>query len=171
MSPRVGFFGKLPTRGDFVRSGLSPALVSAWDGWLQSVLPARSAPWPADDATRPCWRFALMAESCGPSDVSGVVLPSLDRVGRRFPLLLAVEGGTASDAVLDDLEQLGGEAVAGGLQPDDLASRLARLPPIEPFSWSGGTTSSRWWRSDGSTMIRCGQAMPNAAVFASFGLT
>src|ERR1700753_3291837 len=40
---RIGFFGKLPSRGDFVRMYLSRAIVTAWDQWLQSVMPEAQA--------------------------------------------------------------------------------------------------------------------------------
>jgi type VI secretion system protein ImpM len=33
-----GWYGKVPYVGDFVRSGLSPQFVEAWDNWVQAEL-------------------------------------------------------------------------------------------------------------------------------------
>ena len=32
-----GYYGKAPCRGDFLRCGLSPGLVSAWDAAMQAL--------------------------------------------------------------------------------------------------------------------------------------
>ena len=34
----------------------------------------------------PLWRFVLAPGVCGPDAAAGVVMPSIDRVGRYFPL-------------------------------------------------------------------------------------
>jgi len=36
----VGFYGKLPTHGDFLRRRVSDGFVGVWDGWLQDCLAA-----------------------------------------------------------------------------------------------------------------------------------
>jgi type VI secretion system protein ImpM len=38
--------------------------------------------------TAPIWRFVLSSGLCGDNVVSGVLMPSVDRVGRQFPLAL-----------------------------------------------------------------------------------
>ena len=40
--------------------------------------------------TSPIWRFVLSAGLCGGEVVAGVLMPSVDRVGRYFPFTLAV---------------------------------------------------------------------------------
>ena len=97
MSPalEVGFYGKLPSHGDFLRRRVSDAFVGVWDGWLQECLTASRASlgdrWLDIYLTSPVWRFACAAGVCGPSPVIGVMVPSVDRVGRYFPLTLAAE--------------------------------------------------------------------------------
>ncbi|WP_198378820.1 type VI secretion system-associated protein TagF, partial [Neoroseomonas rubea] len=91
--PLTGLYGKVPAHGDFVRRGLPSSFVGPWDAWLQeAVAAARDALGPrwaeAWDAAPP-WRFALPAGACGPDAVAGVMLPSADTVGRRFPVTLA----------------------------------------------------------------------------------
>src|SRR3954453_18054210 len=56
---QVGFFGKLPVRGDFVRAGLPHAFVAPWDAWLQRVLPAALTALADDWLNAPVWRFRL----------------------------------------------------------------------------------------------------------------
>ncbi len=34
----VGFFGKLPARGDFVRQGLPRSFTDTWDAWVAGAL-------------------------------------------------------------------------------------------------------------------------------------
>jgi type VI secretion system protein ImpM len=92
---QIGLYGKLPSHGDFLRRRTSEAFVTAWDAWLQASLAAsRSAlgdRWLDVYLTSPAWRFAAAAGSCGPAPVLGVMVPSVDRVGRCFPLALVAE--------------------------------------------------------------------------------
>ena len=91
----VGLYGKLPSHGDFLRRRASDAFVSAWDSWLQdSVASSRAAlgdRWLDVYLTSPAWRFAAGAGTCGPAPVIGLMAPSVDRVGRYFPLTLVAE--------------------------------------------------------------------------------
>jgi type VI secretion system protein ImpM len=92
--PLTGLFGKVPAHGDFVRRGLPTSFVGPWDAWLQDgMATARERlgdRWAAQWDGAPPWRFALPAGACGPDAVAGVLLPSEDMVGRRFPITLAV---------------------------------------------------------------------------------
>jgi type VI secretion system protein ImpM len=84
------FFGKLPSRGDFVRSAQQPTLVQSFDHWLSGALEllAPNARWKElYDAAAPL-HFAVL----GPQQrqvVAGHILPSSDGSGRRFPFLVA----------------------------------------------------------------------------------
>jgi|RhiMetdeSRZDD1v2_1073273.scaffolds.fasta_scaffold32688_2 type VI secretion system protein ImpM len=91
----VGFYGKLPSHGDFLRRRVSDAFVGVWDGWLQECLAASRSSlgdrWLDVYLTSPVWRFACASGICGPAPVIGVMVPSVDRVGRYFPLTLVAE--------------------------------------------------------------------------------
>jgi type VI secretion system protein ImpM len=91
----VGFYGKLPSHGDFLRRRVSDAFVGVWDAWLQEcVAESRSAlgdGWLDVYLTSPAWRFVCAAGACGPAPVAGIMVPSVDRVGRYFPLTLVAE--------------------------------------------------------------------------------
>jgi type VI secretion system protein ImpM len=88
----VGLYGKLPSHGDFLRRRTSDAFVDVWDRWLQdSVATSRSLladRWLDLYLTSPVWRFAFAGGVCGPEPVLGLMVPSVDRVGRYFPLTL-----------------------------------------------------------------------------------
>ena len=91
----IGFYGKLPSHGDFLRRRTSDAFVSAWDSWLQDAFSASRASlgdrWLDVYLTAPVWRFAGAAQACGPQTIAGVMVPSVDRVGRYFPLTVIGE--------------------------------------------------------------------------------
>jgi type VI secretion system protein ImpM len=92
---QVGFYGKLPSHGDFLRRRVSDAFVDAWDAWLRECLAASRTAlgprWLDVYLTSPAWRFVCAAGACGPAPVIGVAAPSVDQVGRYFPLTLVAE--------------------------------------------------------------------------------
>jgi type VI secretion system protein ImpM len=92
----VGLYGKLPSHGDFLRRRVSDAFVGAWDSWLQQSVAASHAAlaerWLDIYLTSPVWRFAVAPGVLGHGPVAGVMTPSVDRVGRYFPLAVVTEG-------------------------------------------------------------------------------
>lgn len=88
-----GFFGKLRTHGDFVSRRLPPAVRDCFDHWLQgALLHSRRElgdAWLPTWLSSPLWRFVVGAGVCGKQAWAGVMMPSHDRVGRCFPLLIA----------------------------------------------------------------------------------
>ncbi len=125
VGPEVGFFGKLPSHGDFLRRHVSDAFVGVWDAWLQECIAAsREAlgdQWLDVYLTSPVWRFGCAPGTCGPAPVIGIIVPSVDRVGRYFPLTIAAElpgsvdlvaAATDAEAFFADAEQLAIEALA-----------------------------------------------------------
>lgn len=95
-----GWYGKLPSLGDFASRRLAAEFIRTWDTWLQEVLQATRASlgerWLDCYLTMPIWRFVLLPGVVEASGWAGVLMPSVDRVGRQFPLTLAV--ALASDA-------------------------------------------------------------------------
>lgn len=120
----LGWYGKLPSLGDFASRRLDANFIEAWDAWLAQGLDGWQASAPDSWLDRylagPSWRFLLMPGAlpgpCGETAWTGVLMPSVDRVGRYFPLTLA-----QPLALLPaDGEQVG--ALLGWLQQlDDLA--------------------------------------------------
>lgn len=127
----TGFYGKIPATGDFVGRGLSGSFVRAWDRWVAAHLaPLQSSgEWPEHLALR----FILGAEANGP--IAGIVLPSHDRAGRRFPLTVAspvaVPAGELASAAASwfaAVEDAADLARQGELTTDEFAAMLAELP-------------------------------------------
>jgi len=91
----VGFYGKLPSHGDFLRRRVSDAFVDGWDAWLRASVAASRAVmgerWTNVFLTSPVWRFVCTPRACGPAGVIGLMAPSVDRVGRCFPFTLVAE--------------------------------------------------------------------------------
>jgi type VI secretion system protein ImpM len=99
-----GFFGKVSSHGDFVSRRLPQGMLAVWDGWLQASLQASRAVlgprWLDTYLTGPIWRFALAPGVCDSNAWAGILMPSVDRVGRHFPLTVAA-GAPCGAAVLD----------------------------------------------------------------------
>jgi type VI secretion system protein ImpM len=93
----TGLYGKLPCLGDFVRRGLPDDFVAPWDDWLQEgLLESRrrlGESWQEIYLSSPLWRFVLPAGFYGSTAWAGVLMPSVDRVGRCFPLAAAAPLG------------------------------------------------------------------------------
>lgn len=92
-----GFFGKIPSLGDFVMRDLPRGFVDTWDDWLQrSVAESKAVlgdAWLNTYLNSPIWRFVLLPGVCGESGWAGIMTPSVDRVGRYFPLTFAASLG------------------------------------------------------------------------------
>ncbi|NLS07984.1 type VI secretion system-associated protein TagF [Rhizobium sp. P32RR-XVIII] len=147
-----GFFGKLPSRGDFLHAGLSLDFIQPWDLWLQRVLAdgqrMLGETWPEVWRVAPVWRFALPRWQCGPHPVLGLWMPSVDRVGRSFPLTFAAEGADHGDAFLDAAEQVGRTAIGFNLAPEAMMSRLRDASSPEPMM-AASARQARWWSTGG----------------------
>lgn len=129
----LGLYGKHPAKGDFLEAGLPPALQRILEGWLDSVLaevretlgPEWQAAW--DRAPALCF---WLGETIWGGVVAGVLAPSRDRVGRRFPLLLLAAGADAPAPPIQDPSGWHGRAAAflrNSLAAQDFAGAAALL--------------------------------------------
>lgn len=89
----TGLYGKLPARGDFITRSLARPFTDGWDAWLQPAINCSREQlgegWVDIYLTSPLWHFVLPGGLCGPTAMAGVLMPSVDRVGRYFPLTIA----------------------------------------------------------------------------------
>jgi len=110
MERAFGAFGKIPALGDFFRLNLPAGFVQPWDDWLQDgILTARQTlgeSWDSAYMSAPLWRFTIPPGLAGSQAVLGVLMASVDRVGRQYPLTIACryEG---SDTVLPHFANTG----------------------------------------------------------------
>jgi type VI secretion system protein ImpM len=89
-----GWYGKLPSLGDFASRRLTQQFVATWDTWLQHAMTASRASlgpsWLEVYMNSPIWRFVLLPGVIGDTLWGGIMMPSVDKVGRHFPLTIAV---------------------------------------------------------------------------------
>jgi type VI secretion system protein ImpM len=161
----VGFHGKLPNVGDFVQRRLPASFVDRWDAATQSALAIASVAvgdtWREVFLASSPWRFALAAHVCGHLPWVGVVAPSHDRVGRVYPLVLAVSPPCGVDGwphmpVNEWFDTLAAAAARtrDGIDVtmfDALVAMLpdpARSPPQNLLPNVDTRIRSLWWRGD-----------------------
>jgi type VI secretion system protein ImpM len=179
----VGLFGKLPARGDFVQLGLPGGFVRPWDDWLQRVMAASQdrmgEDWLPAFLESPVWRFTLPGGLCGPGAVLGLFMPSVDRVGRYYPLTLAavfspgvrLPASVAIYSWLAAAEAAGRAALEEAVPPEEV---MRHLPTLGAGA-TGDTPEDmpapgEWWTDGGPRVAETRvvlTALPDAARFAA----
>ena len=145
--PTPGWYGKLPTLGDFASRRLDADFIEPWDVWLGEGLAAHretlgEEAWLDAYLGSPAWRFVLMPGALSPDQnqaLAGVLMPSVDRVGRYFPLTLAtpmpVPPRSAGEIELllgwlHRLEDVAIDALQDDWTIEQLDEALEQLPPV-----------------------------------------
>ena len=86
---QCGIFGKLPAKRDFVSYNIPRPFLNAWENWLQAAIAesqhAIGENWTRVFLTLPIWYFWCGPEVFGQA-AAGAIMPSVDGVGRYFPL-------------------------------------------------------------------------------------
>ena len=187
--PAPGFYGKLLTHADFVGRRLPPAVRKRWDDWLQECLPfARRTladDWIDTYLHSPLWRFALAEGVLDAHRWAGVMMPSVDQVGRQFPLTLIARLAPGVGVLhcvqegqvwYEALERLALSSLVRGFRLDDFDRALLALPPmcgrtLMPAADEGGLHGrSLWWSEDShkqaSSLLAC-PALPSPTGFCT----
>jgi type VI secretion system protein ImpM len=86
----LAYFGKLPSRGDFVRSQSQAGLIQTLDRWLSQgiELMATDTRWKEVYDRQPSAHFAFLAVKSARA-IAGHLAASTDASGRRFPFVTA----------------------------------------------------------------------------------
>ena len=181
-----GWFGKLPSQGDFLLRRLPPLFTDPWDRWLSAGLAGwqQRAPdtWLADYLQAPPWLFVAapgVLPGAGPAGFAGVLMPSVDRVGRYFPFTLCqplprgLPGAMAWPALLTGLQGLHEQAIAAleqewttdRLDAELLAGVAAEGQDAGEAMWAPDWLQARltalragqvaWFHADGSATDTC----------------
>ena len=141
------WFGKIACLGDFASRRLPQEIVQVLDIWLARCVEASRGQlglgWTDAYLTGPLWRFVLAPDVLDARWWFGVLMPSVDNVGRYFPLLLMCPSNHAPDdaAGLDQLDRWFthvAHAALGTLQQGgslvQLEAELAQAPRLPPRS-------------------------------------
>jgi len=137
-----GWYGKMPAAGDFIARRLSASFSEPWDRWLQEAMAGSrerlGEGWRDAFLSMPAWRFVF-----GPGVVSrnawaGLMVPSVDSVGRYFPLTVASAlpsqaldtAGTllAATPWFEDIEAIALSALTPGADPAAIDAGIIRRP-------------------------------------------
>lgn len=136
----IGAYGKMPSQGDFIRIAPPAGFVRNWDAWLQRTLPSArqmlGGRWQECYFSAPIWRFSLAPGVVTNGAVTGLMMPSVDRVGRAFPLTLVAstapqcataEAHLAQGPFFGALEEIALEALEDAMTPARLERELGSL--------------------------------------------
>lgn len=134
----LGLFGKLPAKRDYISHGVGRAFLETWEPWMQaSIAASRDSmgdAWLPAYMNAPIWRFWLGRRVAG-APVAGAVMPSVDGVGRYFPLSLIASDCdmapplvNAQEAWFDAAENLLLDALEDGRSFEATLASLAELP-------------------------------------------
>lgn len=154
----VGLFGKLPAKRDFIEYAVDRALMEKWDPWLQQAVASSREQlgegWLDIYLHSPIWRFWLGTGICG-KPVIGALMPSVDGVGRYFPLSLVWVG---EDAIpppeLDEqadwfsaAEEILLGALGDGVRYESVQAAMALLPPVNQGAAAAGRSVAELFRA------------------------
>nr|WP_319387262.1 type VI secretion system-associated protein TagF [uncultured Roseibium sp.] len=180
----TGYFGKLPDRADFVTGSCPDGFLKLWEPFLiHGLAQSRQdlgGDWEDAYMTMPVWRFWMTptgTDGLPSARVAGALMPSVDKVGRKFPLTVvgSSEGdGDAcqpSGAWYDSVEDvlLGALGEDAALQEFQRAIAVLAAPfegaetkdassceQLEPDRASRGQVLSLFWCQAGPRAYRFG---------------
>jgi type VI secretion system protein ImpM len=150
----VGLYGKLPAHGDFIYRNLPTGFINTWDAWLQGFVGCSQEQlgdaWLDIYLTSPIWRFAFSEGVIDQQVWAGIVLPSVDRVGRYFPFSIVTCSNSALNPLeviaqsywFENLESLALKALDGQITIDDLAEEINQHPLRQTLIYTSGATLS-----------------------------
>ena len=150
MAAEIGLIGKHPGYGDFLRANVAAPVVEYLEVWLDRCLPEirdqHGQNWALFWEQAQDLRFWIGRAVLGQS-LLGVMRCSRDRAGRRYPLMLIVQGSSVP-APLQDPDQVAYEALTAhfsAMQPGQGGAALLdglqlQLPSEEESEAQMGST-------------------------------
>ncbi len=106
---QIGLYGKLPAHGDFIKRHLNSTFINVWDEWLQHFISASQEQigedWLNIYLTSPIWQFVFSPGVIDSNMWAGIIMPSVDRVGRYFPISIVQQLPASESAVNFSLHQ------------------------------------------------------------------
>ena len=169
----AGWYGKIPALGDFASRRLPPDFIYSWDAWLQEAMSASRAAlgedWNATYLNSQIWRYLLLPGAYGPGTWSGIMLPSVDKLGRQFPLTFAAaldaqpEAAAAAFAAhrwFRALEQAALDSLHLDATVEALEQALAAAPypaAVAAERWPAAARAlGQWWTDGGGAPLMLG---------------
>jgi type VI secretion system protein ImpM len=92
----VGVYGKYPGKRDFIATNVPRSVLTPLEAWLQGGMASSreslARAWESAYLVQPIWNFWIGASVTG-VDCAGALVPSVDRIGRHFPLVILAHAG------------------------------------------------------------------------------
>lgn len=178
-----GYYGKIPAVGDFISYNLIRDFVKPWDDWLQTVITetkdALGDEWLNTYLTSPIYRFVLTPGNCGEEGYFGVMIPSVDRVGRYFPFMICTplpqqanpfEQLAQLEEWFDFAEQIALRTLEADFDTDELTAAMQQLDIIYQSTFTTAADEFQT-KSNSSGYIAIRQSMHetqnNASIYSS----
>ncbi|MFL0809051.1 MAG: type VI secretion system-associated protein TagF [Agarilytica sp.] len=147
----TGLFGKLPAHGDFIYRDLPSGFINVWDEWLQGYVGSSREQlgdgWLDLYLTSPIWRFAFSEGVIDQNAWAGIMLPSVDRVGRYFPFSVATKLPSDTNPIdfictrpnwFQAMQDASLSALEGQISIDELVEELNDSFPMKNDSYQHG---------------------------------
>jgi type VI secretion system protein ImpM len=165
----AGWFGKMPALGDFASRRLPAEWIEGWDGWLQHELVRSRAALGDEDwlslyLVAPVRRFWLAPRLLTPPAWLGVLMPSVDGVGRHFPFTLATAMPPGHDELVDAL------ANDNWLEAADAVARQVLDPAFDVRSLEGAVLQMPPLHGERRVEAHAGTRLARQLVDSSAGL-
>ena len=164
-----GWFGKLPNLGDFASRRLPASFIGPWDVWLQAGLAAArdelGARWLDVYLVAPVRRFCVAPGIIDASAWTGILMPSVDRVGRHFPLTIAQPSARADASWYATIDAVARRVLDVSFSADDLEQALRGVAAAQEVGVS--EAGSSWWCGDTEGALLRFDALPPPASFAA----
>lgn len=170
----LGVYGKLPHYGDFVHRNLPATFINTWDEWLQQFVAGSQEKmgenWLDIYLTSPIWRFVLSAGMIDENHWAGIVLPSVDQVGRYYPFSIAIplsseinplEFISVNSRWFEEIEQLALCALDGQLTLEELITQSDHQKKILPMAYK--KTGQQVMANDQQINLQFSEELPSNA--------
>lgn len=145
----LGVYGKLPHYGDFIHRNLPSSFMNTWDNWLQTFVASSQEKigenWLDIYLTSPIWRYVLSAGVIDQNNWAGIVLPSVDQVGRYYPFSIAIplpaninpcEFVASNTPWFEYIEELALQALDGQIDLEQLVENSEHEKLMIPMAYS-----------------------------------
>ena len=100
----IGVYGKYPGKRDFIALNLPRSVLQPIENWLAAALATSrellGRKWQGHYMVQPVWDFRIGAGICG-RECIGAMVPSVDGVGRTFPLIMLACASAADECYLE----------------------------------------------------------------------
>lgn len=129
----IGYFGKLPKRGDFISSALPRSFQDKVENWVRGgfIVAQKNPNWHAGYLSSPIWQFAAAPGFFDNNAWCGIIMPSVDSVGRNFPMIIAMQSDAVRLDIMQTAQNLAQEALRDNIDVEAWESEVIGLGSLD----------------------------------------